>query len=170
MPARKKYTDPSYYEGKLDRVMERLGATEEYNYNFDRHQAWIEFRYRGQLYRFDLTVETAQEAGNKIHYGSDCFAQLVLGLEDLARLVERRIYDLQTWVAGMKYLPPVTELPECFRVLGFQEMPGGTVEVRARYKTLVKQYHPDAGGNAADLERIQAAGEQALKHMESVRE
>ncbi|MEX2444480.1 MAG: hypothetical protein WD492_12805 [Alkalispirochaeta sp.] len=167
MPARKKYIDPEYYEQKLDRVMERLGVTEDPNYNFDRHQAWIEFRYRGQLYRFDLTVEAAQEAGSGLNYGSDCFAQLVLGLEDLARLVERRVYDLQTWVAGMKYLPPVTELPECFRLLGFKEMPGSATEVRARYKTLAKQYHPDNGGDAEDFERIRRAAEQSMKHMEA---
>lgn len=168
MPARKRYTEPAYYEGKLERVMDRLGVGEDYNYNFDRHQAWIEFRYHGQLHRFDHTVEKAQSAGQNLSYGSDCFAQLVLALEDLARIVERGIYEFGTWVAGMRYLPPPVEVPECFRVLGFQEMPGNSREVQARYKTLAKQYHPDNGGAAQDFERIRRAAERALKHMEAV--
>lgn len=169
MPARKKYTDPSYYETKLGRVMERLGPGEDYNYNFDRHAAWVEFRYRGELFRFDHTVEKAQAAGQDIHYGSDCFAQIVLALEDLTRIVSRGIYDFGTWVAGMRYLPPPVEIPECFRVLGFTEMPESQSEVKARYKTLIKQYHPDQGGTETDFARIQSAGEQALKHMEGTR-
>lgn len=44
----KQYASAEVYERKLDRVMERMGA-EEYNYNFDRFGAWVEFRLRGQL-------------------------------------------------------------------------------------------------------------------------
>jgi hypothetical protein len=149
--------------------MERLGVGEDYNYNFDRHQAWIEFRYRGQLHRFDHTTEKAQESGQNLSYGSDCFAQLVLALEDLARIVERGIYEFGTWIAGMRYLPPPVEIPECFKVLGFQEMPADAREVRARYKTLSKQYHPDNGGSSEDFGRIQRAAEQAIKHLEADR-
>lgn len=54
----KQYASAEVYERKLDRVMERMGA-EEYNYNFDRFGAWVEFRLRGQLYRFDHTREKA---------------------------------------------------------------------------------------------------------------
>ena len=49
---RKQYASPDAYEAKLARVIERMGAT-EYNYNWDRHMAWVEFRLKGQLYRFD---------------------------------------------------------------------------------------------------------------------
>lgn len=31
-------------------------------------------------------------------------AEVVLALEDLVRMIDRGIYDLSTWVAGMKYL------------------------------------------------------------------
>lgn len=165
MAARKQYADSVYYERKLDRVIERLGA-EDYNYNFDRHGASIEFRYKGQLYRFDHTVEKAQSYGQAIAFGSDAFAQIVLALEDLTRIIERGIYDLSTWVSGMKYLAEPTKLPECFRVLGFVEMPATKADVDARYRTLSKQYHPDAGGKSEDFDAIKRAAEQAKHHME----
>nr|BDD44992.1 hypothetical protein 11 [Spirochaetaceae bacterium] len=169
MPAQKKYSDAAKYERKLDRVMDRLGIGDDFNFGRDRYGGWVEFNYNGQPHRFEYTVEKAQAKGFDLVYGSDAFAQLVLGLEDLARLVERGIYDLGTWIVGMRFLPAPVEIPECFRILGFQVMPNTAEEVRARYKTLVKQYHPDRGGSANDLARIKTAEEQALKHMEAVR-
>lgn len=65
----KKYAEAGYYEGKLARVMERF-SVQEFDYNFDRHGAWIEFRYKGELYRFDHTVEKAKQHGVNISYGS----------------------------------------------------------------------------------------------------
>lgn len=88
----KKYADPQSYEVKLERVMERLGA-EKYDYDWSRRECWVEFWYKGQLYRFSHSVENAQKHGVDIQYGSDVFAQVVLSLEDLARMVERGIYD-----------------------------------------------------------------------------
>ena len=116
----KQYADASTYETKLKKVMERLNI-KDFNWNYDRHGAWIEFRYKGSLYRFDHSVEKAKSRGVNITYGSDAFAQIVLALEDLARMVERGIYDLQTWVSGMKYLPPAIEIPSFFKTLGFME-------------------------------------------------
>ena len=81
------------YESKLKRVMERLGIT-KYNYNWDRFEAWIEFTYKGTLYRFEHSVEKARKNGISLSYGSDAFAQLVLSLEDIARMTERGIYEL----------------------------------------------------------------------------
>lgn len=166
---RKQYADPDFYERKLNRVMDRLGA-DEWNYNWDRHGSWIEFRYRGELHRFDHTVEKAKENGVQISYGSDTFAQIVLALEDLARIVERGIYDFGTWIAGMRYLPPPIEIPECFRILGFETMPSSTHEIDARYRNLAKQYHPDAGGNGGDFDVIKRAAEQAKQHMDTTDE
>lgn len=48
MAAKKQYASADNYERKLERIMERFGAT-EYDYNFDRHGAWVQFRMRGQL-------------------------------------------------------------------------------------------------------------------------
>jgi len=160
---RKLYASTINYEAKLRRVGERLGV-DDLNWNYDRWGAWVQFRYKGELYRFDHSVENARTRGIDLYYGSDCFAQIVLSLEDLARMVERGIYDLSVWVAGMKMLPPATEVPECFRTLGFTEVPDGPEIVKARYRSLAKALHPDAGGNAADFQRLKEAAEQAVAY------
>jgi DnaJ-class molecular chaperone len=88
-------------------------------------------------------------------------------LEDLARIAERGIYDLQAWVEGMKYLPPVVEIPSFFKLLGFTSIPADAAEVKDRYRTLAKQMHPDTGGNVEDFIQLQKAAEQALKYFDS---
>ncbi len=164
----KQYGPAESYEAKLTRIMERLGV-KEFNYDFSRHGSWVEFRYKGQLYRFDHSIEKAQSRGISLKYGSDAFAQIVLSLEDLARMVERGIYDLQTWVAGMKYLPPVIELPSFFKTLGFEQLPSTEEDIKTRYKTLAKQLHPDTGGNENDFVNLQQASEQAIKYLNSIK-
>lgn len=147
--------------------MERLNI-KDFNWNYDRHGAWIEFRYKGSLYRFDHSVEKAKSRGVNITYGSDAFAQIVLALEDLARMVERGIYDLQTWVSGMKYLPPAIEIPSFFKTLGFEELPASEEDIKTRYKNLAKQLHPDVGGNPEDFMKIQKASEEAIKYLKTI--
>ncbi|MEW6573148.1 MAG: hypothetical protein AB1374_05895 [Bacillota bacterium] len=107
-PSRRRYAPGGEYEQKLHRVMRRLGV-KEYQFDYSRFEAWVQLTYKGSLYRFEHTVARAQARGQKISYGSDCFAQIVLSLEDLSRMIERGIYDLQTWIAGMKSLPPTKE-------------------------------------------------------------
>jgi hypothetical protein len=165
MARKKQYADPDVYERKLEKVMERLGV-DDYNFNWDRWSCYIELRYKEELYRFDHGIEKSKERGMDLSYGSDAFAQVVLSLEDLARMVERGIYDLGTWVAGMKYLPPVVEIPSFFKFLGFTEIPTDITEVRARYRNLAKQMHPDSGGNVDDFKKLQQASEQAMKYFE----
>ncbi|MHB1044262.1 MAG: hypothetical protein ACYC0Q_15730 [Eubacteriales bacterium] len=46
-------------------------------------------------------------------------------------MVERGIYELSTWVAGMRYLQPALEIPSFFKVMGFTEIPAGPEEIRA---------------------------------------
>ncbi len=162
---KKIYASADEYERKLARVMERLGV-EEYRWNWDRWSAWVQFRYKGELYQFEHSVEKARARGQKLDFGSDAFAQVVLALEDLARMVERGIYELSTWVAGMKYLPPPVDVPEFFRFLGFEQIPSGPEEVRERYRTLAKQMHPDAGGSESDFLRLKDAAEKALQYFE----
>lgn len=161
---RKQYGDAPSYEAKLTRVMERLGV-KEYDYNFDRHGCWIQFRYRGELYRFDHSVAKAKARGVNLTYGSDAFAQVVLALEDLARMVERGIYDLSTWVAGLRFLPPPVEVPACFLALGFEQIPASAEEVKDRYRTLAKEKHPDGGGDAEAFRQLAAATEEALQYL-----
>lgn len=161
----KQYGDADTYERKITKVMERLGV-EGFNYNWDRFGGWVEFRYRNELYRFEHSVEKAKARGIKLRYGSDAFAQLVLSLEDLARMVERGIYELSTWVAGMKFLPPAIEVPIFFGYMGFTEIPAGVEDIKERYRTLTKQMHPDVGGNEEDFQKLKTATEQALKYFE----
>lgn len=152
------------YESKLARVIARFGIPEEdVEYNWDRFGAWVQFRLKGDLYRFEHSIEKAAAKGTKLAYGSDAFAQIVLTLEDLARMQERGIYELSTWVAGLKFLPPAVEVPTFFKQLGFTEIPASINEVRERYRTLVKQMHPDSGGNIQDFQAMQKASEQALQ-------
>lgn len=100
MPGRQ-HGPASIYEYKLKQVMERLGV-EEYNFNWDRWSAWVEFLYRGELYRLEHSVAKARARGVELRYGSDAFAEVVLTLEDVVRIVERGIYELETWLLGMK--------------------------------------------------------------------
>ena len=113
----KQYAAPETYEAKLEKVMSRLGV-EQYDYDWSRFECWVSFAYKGQPYRFSHSIDNAKAHGVDVRHGSDVFAQLVLSLEDLARMVERGIYDLSTWVAGMKYLPAGKNLEPCFAWLG----------------------------------------------------
>ena len=163
MGAKKQYTDPTYYERKLERVMERF-EVEEFNFNYDRWGCWIEFRIKSQLHRFDHSVENARAKGIELRYGSDAFAQVVLALEDLARMVERGIYDLPTWVAGMRYLPPPVEVPQHFLALGFEQIPSGAEEVKTRYRNLSKTHHPDMGGSEEAFKVLHNNAEMCMQH------
>lgn len=158
---RKVYGEVGQYERKLARVMERL-AVDDYNWNHDRHGAWVQFRYKGQLYAFEHTVEKAKQRDLGLHFGSDCFAQLVFALEDIARLVERGIYDLQTWVSGLKALPAASALPDWCKVMGFAEPPPSLRAMEVRFAELVLKRHPDHGGTNDEIRMLYDARKAAL--------
>ena len=158
----KQYAEPAAYEAKLEKVMARLGV-EQYDYDWSRFECWVTFVYKGQPYRFSHSVENAKTHGINIKYGSDVFAQVVLSLEDLARMVERGIYDLSTWVAGMKYLPAAKGLEPCFTGLGFINRPKDEEEVKAQYRRMTKVMHPDAGGDEAAFISLQENYRQCLE-------
>ena len=160
----KQYGAPENYEAKLERVMERLGA-ESYDYDWSRRECWVEFSYKGGRYRFAHSLENAKAHGVTLQYGSDAFAQVVLSLEDLARMVERGIYDLSTWVAGMKLLPEPEKLETCFIALGFSRRPTSAEEVREKYRRLSKAVHPDAGGDAEAFQALTENYEKAMEEM-----
>lgn len=121
--AKKKYSGGfDVYEGKLRRVMERFGV-ETCNYDWNRSGCFIEFTYKGQLYRFEHSIDKAKAYNQNIDCVSDLFAQLVISLEDIARMSERGIYELSSWIEGMKALPKPKEIPSCIRVLGFNDIP-----------------------------------------------
>lgn len=156
----KQYAEPAAYEAKLEKVMARLGI-EKYDYNWSRFECWVTFVYKGQPYRFSHSVANAQAHGVDIKYGSDVFAQVVLSLEDLARMVERGIYDLTTWVAGMKYLPEAAGLPGWARTLQFEKIPATWDEVERRFRQLAKVSHPDTGGSEEQFRTLQQARKEA---------
>lgn len=164
MAAKKQYADAASYEQKLKRVMERLGV-EKYEYDWTRQTAYVQFYYKNQWYRFDHSVEKANASNKlKLVYGTDVFAQIVLALEDLARMVERGIYDLGVWVSGMRYLPVKENLPECFMKLGYapeDEMPSRN-DLEARFKNLLKKAHPDNGGSTEAFMELQDAMKNCL--------
>ena len=163
MASKKKYAEATFYESKLKKVMARFDVdTDSYNWDYNRHGGFVEFYYKGQLYRFDHSVEKARQSGEDIAYGSDVFAQIVLALEDLARLVQRGIYDLQTWVAGMKQLPATVSIPSFFATLGFDKIPDSEKEIDKQYKKMALVMHPDAGGSNEDFNRLTEAKEQAI--------
>lgn len=160
----KQYGSLDAYEKKLQRVAERLGVS-DVDWNSDRHGCWVTFTYKGQWYRFDHSIDNARAHGANLRYGSDAFAQVVLALEDLARMVERGIYDLGTWVAGLKFLPEPRQAPECFALLGFAQAPTDPQAVKERFRQLAKQRHPDAGGDPEEFALLHRAYQDAMQHM-----
>jgi hypothetical protein len=162
----KQYGSADIYEKKLAKVMGRL-EVDKFNFNWDRWSCFVEFTYKGELYRFEHSIEKARAKGLDLKYGSDAFAQVVLALEDLSRMVERGIYELSTWVTGMKFLPPPIQIPSFFKFLGFEEIPGNPEDIKERYRQLAKQYHPDCGGNEADFKLLQENAEKAIKYLKS---
>ncbi len=163
--SKKLYGPQDGYIKKLKSVMGRLGV-EKYDYNWDRFGSWVEFIYRGKAYKFADSIQNAAKHGQKISYVSDTFARVVLSLEDIARMKDRGIYDLDTILAGFPALPPATEDPDCFRVLGYERIPDSVEEVTRRYKSLAKSAHPDAGGSEEQFVILNAAYEQAVKYFE----
>lgn len=161
----KQYAEPQTYEAKLEKVMGRLGV-ESYDYDWSRKECWVSFMYKGRHYKFSHSLNNAQAHGVNVKYGSDLFAQVVLSLEDLARMVERGIYDLSTWVAGMQYLPAPEKIPECFVILGFERVPENPEEVKTKYREMVKIMHPDNGGTEAAFIALQEAQKAALEYLE----
>lgn len=157
------YASADSYEKKLGRVMERFGiAKGDYDWNADRHGAHVWFRYKGEVYRFEYTVAQAKAKGEKLQYGSDAFARVVLTLEDLARMIEHGIYDLQTWVKGMRYLPPPIQYPVWVGVLGLEAYPKTAEEVTAQYRLQAKVVHPDAGGSQEEFVALNQAKDEAM--------
>lgn len=153
------------WEAKLGRVMQRLKAT-DWNWNWDRTTAWVRFTVKGQPYYLEQTLDKAQARHKDLKDGVDCLAQLVLTLEDLARMSERGIYELQTFVAGFKALPAGETLDPAFVRLGFTQRPDSAEAVRTRYRQLAKGLHPDGGGDAEAFRALTEAAHEAEKLVE----
>lgn len=162
--AKKQYTATTDYEKKLKKVMQRFGV-EEFDFDYSRKLAFVEFFYKGQAYRFEQSIENAKKHGVNLCYGSDCFAQIVLSLEDLARMNERGIYDLSTWLTGLKQLPSAPAIPNEFLILQFNTIPT-MEELKTRYHKLAKATHPDTGGNSEQFNIINEAYKKCCEYLE----
>lgn len=89
------YPDLSYYLERLPLVMKRFGPDlQEYTYKINRKSSWIQLKYRGRYYRLEQTVANASLHGVELRDGAATFAQLVLALEDIIRLVKRGVCPL----------------------------------------------------------------------------
>ena len=164
---KKRYGDLASYEKKLIRVIERLGA-EIKDYDWTRETAWVEFTLKGERYRFEHSVEKSKQLGkNILHFGSDCFAGIVLSPERLAKMQKDRIYELTTWLSSIKQLPQAVELPDCFKTLGFTDIPDSAEDVKARYRSLAKQARPDQGGSEGWINTVIAVKDEDIRYIES---
>lgn len=163
--AKKKYSGGfKEYESKLRRVMERFGV-DKFHYDWNRSECFIEFTYHSQFYRFEHSLEKAAAHKQNISCVSDLFAQLVMSLEDIARMSERGIYELSTWIEGMKTLPPKKEIPQCFITLGFEDIPT-VAELKSRFHMLAKASHPDSGGDPVLFHLYKSAHTDAEKYLQ----
>ena len=162
------YRGVSFYEYKLERVMKRLGV-DSYSFNWDRWGCYVDFYYRGELFRFEHSVEKARSRGVELRSGSESFIEVVMTFEDIASIVERGIYGLETWVRGMKYLPSAIELPEYFKILGFTEVPGSLEDIRQRYQTLTSQLPSNGGEKEAKIAQLKNAAEEAFHYFRESR-
>ena len=80
--------------------------------------------------------------------------------------VNRGIYNLGKWVAGMRFLPPPVDIPKYFQILGFTIIPDSAEEVKNRFRSMSKSLHPDKpGGSAADFNNLKVASEKAISYM-----
>ncbi len=145
--------EQSVYEKKLIGVMKRL-KVQNYKFNWDRTSCFVEFSYNGNLYRLEHSIEKAKKNGFFLHNGLDCLMELTQSLEDLCGIIDRGMYDFETWISGMKQSPSETMKP------GFQE------EFEIRYKTMERQ--PLAVYNTEELKELFPFGtERPLKEFKS---
>lgn len=133
------------YEQKLGRVMNRLGV-QVYDYDWSRRGCWVQMVYAGRAYRFENSVDKSAESG-RLSNVTDLFAQIVLALEGLARAIENGIFTLDMLMAGVPALSAAADIPDCFKAMGFERLPEDADSVKAKYRELAKNAHPDAGGD-----------------------
>ena len=172
MTQKKKYSSTGEdMERKLARVMDRLGVT-KYDYDWTQRrggaECYVEMIYHGTAYRFENSAAKSAANGRGLIYASDLFASVVYALEGLARAVEQNIFTLDMLLKGVPSLPAGKPLEPCFLRLGFTERPASIDVVKAKYKTLAKVYHPDAGGDPAEFRSLTEAYNTCLKLLEAI--
>ena len=84
----------------------------------------------------------------------------VRSLRRAIAVVRQYTFDLPEWVKD--------ERPECFRALGLVP-PCTKEEVLAAYRRLVKELHPDRGGDRRRFNRLQRHFEEAIALVEETK-
>lgn len=164
----KPHSGVSIYEYKLEGVMKRFNV-DSFTFNWDRWGCYVDFRYKGELYRIEHSVEKARSRGVELRSGSESFIEVVRTLEDLADIIDRGIFGLETWLRGIRCLPGSFKMPQFFKVLGFTEIPEGAEDVRQRYQTLTSQLPSDGEEKDAKLGQLKNAAEDALDYFKENR-
>lgn len=95
------HKEQSVCERKLVKAIKRL-KIEDFHFNWDRNSCYIEFSYQGEVYRLDHSVDKAKERGIILRNGLDCLNELTQSLEDLGVIIDRGMYNFETWIIGMK--------------------------------------------------------------------
>lgn len=154
----------SKYEKKLDRIMKNLKVA-EYRYNWDRYSSWIEFQYKDNLYRLEHSIDKARLQGIIIQYGSEAFARIVLALEDISRAINRGVYDLDTWLEGVKLPPKSLKSCRFLEILGFSQQPSTREEVWEQYNKRMNELELDDNGNHLTAKMLKEAAERTVENL-----
>lgn len=91
----------SYWEKRVAKTMKRFRIT-EYEAKYNEDSAWINFKYRGNSYRFTLSPLQAGLWGYEFRSGYECFVQLVFALENFLKTVE---HGAMIWINGASLTP-----------------------------------------------------------------
>jgi curved DNA-binding protein CbpA len=56
-----------------------------------------------------------------------------------------------------------SKIPACLQVMGFSEFPENEGQIKARYRQLAKNAHPDKGGTFSDFVKLRKAYEESIQ-------
>jgi hypothetical protein len=167
-----RYADPARYESLLKNIMKRLKVPEtDYDWDFSRQAAWIDFKRNGKFNRFEHSVQKAAQFGERIINGGDAFAQLVMTLGDLELAMRRGTYTFDMFVSSLPALPAPevnSPLPDWALYFGLNELPKDMEPVKVKYREMARLFHPDGGGYHEQMAGLNLAKDEAEKYFEEV--
>lgn len=99
---------------------------------------------------------------NRVEDNIWAIAKTINALRGIERWGSKKMVDAT--FSGFKALPNPNDL-SWRQILGIYEINNNTEFIKSRYRSLVKQNHPDRGGDPEDFNRIQKAFEEAKKEL-----
>jgi hypothetical protein len=162
MAAKKRYNaDPDFYRKKLLKVMEELGMKQaHWELKYDRWEGVrLDFTYKGVSRFLERIIDKTT-----IFYASDCLAQVVLTMEKFLWMKREGIFDLDVAAAGLPLL--MEAIPQCFKELGFAQIPANYTEANERFRTLSREKHKDNGGSDEAMMKLIKARDDAKQYFE----